>query len=66
MSVFYVGINGTNMRTIKMVSSNHIFSPLPINLKQLIKKENAMNHECIMVTGSPEPQTKQKLDLCIV
>ena len=34
------------MRTIKIVGRNHIFSPL-----QLITKEKAINHECVMVTN---------------
>ncbi len=43
--------NRTNMRTIKIVGRNHIFSLLCL-IKQCITKENAINHKCVMVTKS--------------
>ncbi len=37
------------MSTVKIVGRNDIFSPFCL-IKQLITKEKAINHECVMVT----------------
>ncbi len=41
------------MSLIKIAGRNHIFSPLYLK-KQSITKENAINHQCVMVTKSSQ------------